>query len=92
MTVRGRLRERKTGLNLRCTIDLSRVTTEEPGHKVDGTDGHADAEDHAGEGAFGPAFSESKHEASYHDGDEREARGDRASEGRLQDLHGLRPG
>ena len=52
----------------------------------------ADAKDHAGERTFRSAFAKSKHQPADHDGDERETRCDRAGEGRLQDLHGLRPG
>lgn len=64
---------------------------EEPGHEVHGADGHADAEDDSGKRSLCPAFAERENEPADHNGDEREAGGDRASEGILQNLNSVLP-
>src|SRR5579875_2744665 len=70
--VSGRLSVRKTGLMRCCTMSGSR---KEPSHEVDGADGHADAEDDAGQGSLRAAFTKGENEAANHDGHKREAGG-----------------
>ena len=57
--------------------------SEQPTEKIDGQDGHANAENDSGERAFTTTFAESEGESSYDDGYERQTLSDRASERRL---------
>src|SRR5580658_10746254 len=72
------------------TPDIS--LREEPSHEIDGSDGHSDPKDDAGEHAFRLALAKSKHQTANHDRYQRESAGDRAGEGGLQDLDGIVPG
>jgi hypothetical protein len=68
--VSGVLSERKTGLSLfgmresLCSVGQAFLRSgKQPCHEVHGANGHADAKDHARQGALGSAFAECKHEA-----------------------------
>lgn len=59
--------------------------------EFDGKNGHADAEDDSGKGAFSPALAEGEREAAHHDGNQREALGDGARERLLQNVYRVFP-
>src|SRR6516162_32716 len=93
MRVRGRLRDRKTGLCLRSMAfppplgaAYEARSRKEPRHEVDRPNSHADTEDYASERALGGAFAEGKHQAANDDCDQGESSGDGARKGCLQDL------
>src|SRR5579885_1514859 len=62
--VSGRLSERNTGLvRLVCMSGSGK----EPGHEIDGTNGHSDAEDDAGHGAFRSALAKGENQSAHDD-------------------------
>src|SRR5215467_15312579 len=92
--VRGRESERYTGLILCCIIAVTPRprSGEEPGHEVDGSDGHADTEKNAGQHTLRTAFSECECEPGDDDGHERKPAGDCARKRLLQHADGVFPG
>src|SRR6266403_5744297 len=60
------------------------VSRKEPSHEVDGGDGHAHAEQNAGEYTLRTAFPKGKGQPRDDNGDKREPSGDCAGEGLLQ--------
>src|ERR1700682_5120058 len=80
--VRGRFRVRYTGFRSVIMIGAA-FNSEQPAKKIDGQDGHANAENDSGERAFTTTFAESEGESAYDDGDERQTLSDRTSERRL---------
>src|SRR5271155_4663413 len=58
------------------------VAGKKPREKIDGGDGHANTEEHAGKYAFGAPFTKSERKTSHDDGYERKAARDRAGERR----------
>src|SRR3981189_1442797 len=70
----------------------SLVSRKEPSHEVDGGDGHANAEENAGEDTFRSAFTEGEGEPGDDNGDERKPARDGAGERLLEDTDGVLPG
>src|SRR5271154_6726328 len=67
-------------------------TRKEPGQEVHGCDGHPDAEQHSGQNALRPAFTEGEGEAGHDDRDKRESARNGACKRRLKDVDGALPG
>ena len=70
----------------------TRSGRKQPSQKVDGGDGHANAEEHAGKNAFRTTFAEGKGESRHDDGNEGESASDGTGEGLLQNTDGVLPG
>ena len=78
---------------LRSSVSSSvRTLRKKPRHEVHSADGHADAEDDAGERFLRVALTESEHQPADHDGDQTQTFSNRSGEGGLQDLNSLFPG
>src|ERR1700739_3654810 len=73
--VSGRESERCTGFVRLWYVMASslcrRASGKQPGEKIDGGDGHTDAEENASEDTFRAAFSKSEREPGHDDRDER---------------------
>src|SRR6266849_2817050 len=78
--VSGRFRDRNTGLT---RVGRMLGGGKEPGHEIDGADGHADAEDDAGESSLTAAFPKRENQAGNDDRHKGKARRDRTREGGL---------
>src|SRR5579884_1208047 len=93
--VSGRERDRCTGLLRRSRAmrisPVQAVSWKEPGEKVDGGNGHADAEEDAGKDALRTAFAERECQTGDDDRDEGESARNRAGERLLQDVNRVFP-
>src|ERR1700730_3462404 len=69
-----------------------RASRKQPREKVDGGDGHANAEQDAREHAFRAAVPEGEGEAGYDNRDDRQPARDGAGERLLENTHGVLPG
>src|SRR5262249_5858364 len=67
------------------------ASRKEPGHEVDGGDGHADPEKNTCEYPLRAAFAEGEGQAGHHDCDQRKATSDGAGERLLQDADRVLP-
>ncbi len=68
------------------------IAGKKPREEIDGGDGHANTEKHAGKHTLRATFTKSERKTSHDNGYEREAARDGAGEGRHQDVHGIFPG
>src|SRR6266576_1335337 len=68
------------------------ISRKEPSHEVDGGDGHANAEENAGENTLRATFAESERESGDDYRDERKPARDGARERLLENTHGVLPG
>src|SRR5579871_4089437 len=88
--VRGLLMETYTG----CTRGVFVITPsswKEPGHKVDGPNGHSDPKHNASQEALGSAFAEGKRDAPHHNRHQAEATRDGTREADHQDVDRVLP-